>query len=161
MMAWQDDSFYLRKAVEVSKKALETGNDAFGCILVDPAGNIIMEQPNLVGSEGATAHDAITCIKKAAQKYDSDYLWQCTLYATIEPCCMCMGAAYWANLGNVKFAMSEKQLGDYLGGMAMDLPSRQVVDSSSKAINITGPFEEVIPETLEVIKEWLAKLEEN
>lgn len=156
-MAWKDDSFYLRKAIEESRKALDTGNDPFGCVLVDPEGNIILEQPNQVGKEGPTAHDAITCIKKASQQYEPDYLWKCTLYATVEPCCMCMGAAYWANLGNVKFVISEKQLGDHFGGKTLDLPSKQVVESSSKGIKITGPFEELIPEALEVIKVWQAK----
>lgn len=160
-MAWKDDVYYLRRAVEISKLALDTGNDPFGCVLVDQNGDIILEQPNMVGSEGPTAHDAITCIKKASQQYDPDYLWQCTLYATIEPCCMCVGAAYWANLGNIKFAMSEKQLGEFLGGMAMDLPSREVIASSSKQIKVEGPFAEVIPETLEVLKEWLPNLQQK
>ena len=42
-----DHLFYLRKAIEVSKKSREHGNTPFGAILVDGEGNILLEQENI------------------------------------------------------------------------------------------------------------------
>jgi tRNA(Arg) A34 adenosine deaminase TadA len=158
-MSWRDDLYYLRRAVDASKRAVETGNEPFGCLLVDPDGNILMEQANAVGDTGdATAHAEITLIRRAATAYDQDYLWQCILYTTMEPCCMCTGAAYWANLGHIKFAMTEKGLGECFGenSPTLDLPSREVIARGPKPIRVDGPFEEVVPEVQRVIRDWLA-----
>lgn len=158
-MSWREDLYYLRKAVEVSKQAVETGNEPFGCLLADPDGNIVMEQTNAVGDTGdPTAHAEITLIRRAVKAYSQDYLWKCTLYTTMEPCCMCTGAAYWANLGNIKFAMTEKGLGACFGedSPTLDLPSRDVIARGPKPIRVDGPFTEVIPEVQAVIKNWLA-----
>ena len=46
-----DHLFYLRKAIEVSKKSREHGNTPFGAILVDGEGNILLEQENIAITE--------------------------------------------------------------------------------------------------------------
>ena len=107
----KEDSYYLKRAIEVSKEAFERGNDAFGCVLVNKEGAIVMEQGNEVfETKDRTAHDAITLIRKASMKYSPEELWDYTLYASVEPCCMCVGAAYWANLGTIKYVISEKDV---------------------------------------------------
>ena len=67
---------------------------------------------------------------------------------------MCTGAAFWANIGNIKFAVSEKTLGKMLPG-GLDVPSREVIARSGKDIHIEGPFPEVEDEAKEVIQEWV------
>ncbi|GAA0181707.1 nucleoside deaminase [Clostridium sediminicola] len=157
-MAWKTDECYFKKAIEVSREALDTGNDGFGCILVSPEGEIIMKQRNAVADENnPTAHDVNTMLREAVKKYSPEYLWGCTVYATMEPCCMCTGAAFWANVGNIKYAVSERELGKLLPG-GLDIPSRQVIESSGKEIKISGPFESVHDEAIVVIKEWVDKI---
>ena len=46
-MAYMDHVYYLKKAIEVSKKSREHGNTPFGALLVDKDGNILMEQENI------------------------------------------------------------------------------------------------------------------
>jgi hypothetical protein len=46
----------------------------------------------------------------ASQQYDKDFLATCTLYTTAEPCVMCSGAMYWANVLRLVYGITEKQL---------------------------------------------------
>ena len=97
-MGRKTDKEYFERAIEISKEALETGNDGFGCLLVDEDGEIVMEQRNAVADEGdPTAHDAMTLLRKAV-KIRCRIPREMALYATMEPCVMCMGAAFWAGL---------------------------------------------------------------
>ena len=157
-MGWKTDREYFERAVEISKEALKTGNDGFGCLLVDKNGEIIMEQRNAVADEGdPTAHDAMTLIRKAVKTYDSDFLKDCTLYATMEPCVMCMGAAFWADLGAVKFAVTEKELGTILSG-GLNMPSTEFAQRSPKEIKVEGPFPQIHDEAFAVMKVWVDKI---
>ena len=153
-MSWQDDKVYFKRAYEVSVEAFKQGNDPFGAVLVDGEGNIIIEQMNECGSGDQTAHDAIRAISKASAKYEQSYMWECTLYATIQPCCMCVGAAYWANLGKIKYVMSEKELGEILGGGGLDLPSEDVIARGDKKIVVSGPYDPLRPAVKDLILEW-------
>ncbi len=153
-MSWKDEKFYFQRAYEVSVDAFKKGNDPFGAILVDKDGEIILEQMNECGSGDQTAHDAIRAISKASLLYSKEFLWDSTLYATIQPCCMCVGAAYWANLGNIKYVMSEKELGEILGGGGLDLPSEDVIARGDKDIKVTGPFDPLRPAVKDLILEW-------
>lgn len=157
-MGRKTDKEYFERAIEISKEALETGNDGFGCLLVDEDGEIVMEQRNAVADEGdPTAHDAMTLLRKAVKKYDAGYLGKCTLYATMEPCVMCMGAAFWAGLGAVKFAVTEKELGTILSG-GLDMPSTEFAERSPKPIRVEGPFMEVHDEAFAVMRAWVDKI---
>ena len=51
-----------------------------------------------------------TLVERASHAYSKEFLWDCTLYTTAEPCAMCSGAIYWGNIGHVVYAMTEKDL---------------------------------------------------
>ena len=93
---------YLIAANEVARKARENGNTPFGAVLVDESGNIVMEQGNAERDlHDATAHAERMLASRASQAFSKDFLAKCTLYTTFEPCCMCTGAIYWANIGRI------------------------------------------------------------
>ena len=78
----KDDIYYLKRAIEISEEAFNKGNNAFGCLLVNQEGDIVMEQGNVVfETKDRTAHDTITLIRKASMKYTPEELWNYTLYA--------------------------------------------------------------------------------
>lgn len=146
---------YLRAAVEVSKKAREHGNTPFGAILVDAEGNILMEQENIeITEKKCTGHAEASLAERASHTYDKDFLWNCTLYTTAEPCAMCSGAIYWANIGTVVYAMTERRLlqltGSHDQNPTFDLPCRDVFDKGQKDIKVIGPFPEVEEEAAKV-----------
>ena len=98
---------HLRRANEVSERATTLGRHPFGALLVAPDHEtILMEQCNVSMVE----HAESTLARTAVLNFTPAYLWQCTLYSNIEPCAMCAGTIYWANIGRVAFALTEKRL---------------------------------------------------
>lgn len=156
-MSYKNHIYYLKKCVEVSKFSKESGNMPFGCILVDKHGNIILEQINIEGTDyKCTGHAETQLMEKASMKYSKEFLWECTLYSTAEPCAMCTGAIYWGNVGRIVYGMSEKDLLEITGSdpknPTFDLPCREVLSRGQKEIEVLGPFIEVTNDVAEVHK---------
>lgn len=156
-MAYQSHEFYLRRCIEISRKSRESGNTPFGALLVDGDGNIIMEQGNIEITEKiCTGHAEATLAARASHEFSREFLWNCTLYTTAEPCAMCAGAIYWANIGRVVYGMTEKRLLELTGSdeqnPTFDLPCREVFARGQKDIQVIGPIAAVEEEAAEVHK---------
>ncbi|TIS31303.1 MAG: nucleoside deaminase, partial [Mesorhizobium sp.] len=109
---------------------------------------ILMRQGNI-----DTVHHAETELaRRAAAAYSPEFLWTCTLVSTGEPCAMCTGTLYWANIGRLVYGFEETKLlaltGDHAANPTMSLSSRAVLDSGQKKIEVFGPFPEVADELL-------------
>lgn len=146
---------YLKRAIEVSRASREHGNTPFGAILVDAEGNILMEQENIeISTKKCTGHAETSLADRASQAYSKDFLWNCTLYTTAEPCAMCTGAIYWANIGRIVYGMTERRLleltGSHEQNPTFDLPCREVLKHGQKQIEVIGPFAEVEEEAAAV-----------
>lgn len=138
---------HLRQANKVAQKSMDAGNHPFGAVLVDADNvTVVMEQGNI----SSVAHAESTLAQRAAAKYSPAQLWSMTLYSTAEPCVMCAGTQYWANIGRLVFGMSERQLLDLTDNHSenptLDIPCRYVFNHSQKDIRVWGPIDEVIPE---------------
>lgn len=145
---------YLRRANEVALKARAEGNTPFGAILVDAEGNVLMEQGNAEGTLGdATAHAEFTLASRASRTYSKAFLWNCTLYTTCEPCPMCAGAIYWANIGRVVYGITEKTLLEMTGSdeknPTFSMGADKVFAAGQKDIRVEGPFQAVAEEICE------------
>ena len=152
---YQSHEFYLRRAIEISKEAREAGNTPFGALLVNKEGEIIMEQGNIEITEKiCTGHAEAALAARASHEYSREFLWDCTLYTTAEPCAMCAGAIYWANIGRVVYGMTERRLLELTGSNeqnpTFDLPCRDVFAKGQKAIEVVGPVEAVEVEAAKV-----------
>lgn len=154
----------LYRANEIAKEAVDSGNNPFGALLIDEDGNILLEQGNEERNLGdATAHAERLLASKASTCYPKDKLWKCTLITTCEPCCMCMGAIYWANIGKVVYGVSEKQLLELTGSdeknPTFDLNCRKVVNAGQKDIEIIGPINDelLIEEIVSLHKDFWNK----
>ena len=148
---------YLLKANDVARKARENGNTPFGAVLVDPEGNVIMEQGNAEGDlHDATAHAERMLASRASQRYSKEFLWGCTLYTTFEPCCMCTGAIYWSNIGKIVYGLTEERLLQLTGAdeknPTFNISCRTILAAGQKPIDVTGPFEEIADRIIEVQK---------
>lgn len=83
----QSHEAYLKRAIELSVKSRESGNTPFAALLVDKDGNIIMEQMNNeITEHKCTGHAETQLVERASHAYSKEFLWDCTLYTTAEPC---------------------------------------------------------------------------
>ncbi len=148
MLSNEQHKKLLERTIEISRNSRAHGNTPFGSLLADKEGNILMEQENIELTEGiATGHAECTLVQRASQKYSKEFLWDCTLYTTAEPCAMCAGTIYWANIGTVVYAMEETRLLELTGSNdinpTFDLPCRDVFAKGQKDIKVVGPFPEL------------------
>ncbi|MDQ2745904.1 MAG: nucleoside deaminase [Acidobacteriota bacterium] len=99
------DEFFMRRAIELARIGVETGaGGPFGAVIVKD-GEIVGEGCNQVTSTNdPTAHAEIVAIRHACQTLESYQLDGCILYASCEPCPMCLGAIYWARPQRIFFA---------------------------------------------------------
>ena len=139
---------YLRVAGAVAIEAAAHGHHPFGCVLVGPGGDVLMRQGNL----NTVRHAETELARRAADAYEPDFLWTCTLVTTGEPCAMCTGTLYWANIGRLVYGYEETKLlaltGDHAENPTLSLPSRVVLGSGQKKIEVFGPFPEIEDELL-------------
>jgi tRNA(Arg) A34 adenosine deaminase TadA len=147
--SWAIDA--LRRANEVARQAKAEGHHPFGAVLLAPDLRTVLDQQ---GNLDTVNHAESTLARRAFEKFDADYLWQCTLATTVEPCAMCSGTQYWANIGRLVYGLSERELLDLTGNHAqnptMDLSSRAVLGAGQKKIEVIGPVPELQDELIDL-----------
>lgn len=131
---------HLRRANDVARRAMSLGRHPFGAILVAPDGETVLAEQ---GNVDTVNHAESVLARTAAQNYSADYLWQCTLVTTVEPCAMCAGTQYWAHIGRLVYGMTESRLleltGNHDENPTMALPCREVFARGQKAVEVIGP----------------------
>jgi tRNA(Arg) A34 adenosine deaminase TadA len=139
---------HLRAANAVACEAAEHGHHPFGSVLVGPDDRVLMRQGNI----DTVRHAETELARRAAAAYSPEFLWTCTLVTTGEPCAMCTGTLYWANIGRLVYGYEETKLlaltGDHPDNPTMTLSSRTVLGSGQKQIAVHGPFPEMEEELM-------------
>ncbi|MDQ7074135.1 MAG: tRNA adenosine(34) deaminase TadA [Gammaproteobacteria bacterium] len=114
-----DDYFYMSQALNLAKKAAALGEVPVGALLVKE-GVVIAEGWNRpITTSDPCAHAEIMALRLAAQRLKNYRLLDCTVYVTLEPCLMCVGAMVHARLQRVVFAAFDHKTG--AAGSAFDL----------------------------------------
>ena len=110
-------------ALDEARAAAARGEVPVGAVVVDDAtGAIIARAGNAVeASHDATAHAELRAMKAAAQAARNWRLQDATLYCTLEPCVVCLGAAYAFRVPRVVFGAPDHRLG--AAGSWLDLPA--------------------------------------
>lgn len=132
----------LVEATNSAKDAKSAGHHPFGAVLVAPDNEtVLLRQGNI----NTVNHAESTLCRIAFDKFTPEYLWGCTLYTNFEPCAMCAGTIYWANIGRVVYGLSEsallEQTLDNSENMTMSLECRIVLGSGQKKIEVIGPVD--------------------
>lgn len=105
------DQKYLRRCLELAKEAMEAGDEAFGSVLVNEAGEIIAEARNRGNEKTILAHPEIDLAYWAAEHLSEEQRAKTTMYTTGEHCPMCAAAHGWVGLGTLVYLSSAKQFG--------------------------------------------------
>jgi tRNA(Arg) A34 adenosine deaminase TadA len=140
-----DHEQFLRQSFAVARRALTHGNHPFGCLLVGPSGEVLMEMENgYMPDRDMTGHAERLLATAASKAFDPQFLASCTLYTSAEPCCMCAGAMYWAGIGRVVYGLSERRLktltGNHAENPTLDLPCRTVFAAGQRPVEVIGPL---------------------
>jgi tRNA(adenine34) deaminase len=115
---------FMRAALEEARKGFDAGEVPVGAVVVI-GGDIVgrgFNQP--VGSLDPTAHAEIVAMREAARTVGNYRLVGSTMYVTIEPCLMCVGAMVHARVATLVFGAPEPKAGAVVSSCrAHELPS--------------------------------------
>ncbi len=105
----KDDLTYLQRAIDLAAEHSRDGRHGpFGAVIVKD-GAVVAEGWNaVVDSHDPTAHAEVAAIRAAAQRLGTHELNGCTIYASCEPCPMCLAAIYWARIDRVVYAATKE-----------------------------------------------------
>lgn len=105
------DDYFMKKAIEQAHLAKEKGEVPVGAVVVFE-NQIIARAHNLTQTlNDVTAHAEMQAFTAAANAFGGKYLHNCSLYVTLEPCIMCAGAAYWAQISHLVYGASDEKRG--------------------------------------------------
>jgi tRNA(Arg) A34 adenosine deaminase TadA len=98
---------FLRRAIQLAVDNVEQGRGGpFGAVIVRN-GEVVAEGANHVTTANdPTAHAEVVAIREACLRLGTFELKGCTIYASCEPCPMCLSAIYWARLDALYYAAS-------------------------------------------------------
>lgn len=141
-MTFTDEEMtHLRRAVELAREAFDAGDEAFGSVLVDDAGNVLAEDRNRIAGGDATRHPEFYLARWAAENLTPEQRSRATVYTSGEHCPMCAAAHAWVGLGEIVYVHSSQQLATWLAqwgvepGPVATLPIQQV----APGLAVRGP----------------------
>ena len=143
---------FLLRAVELANANIANGTGGpFGAVVVKN-GEIIAESGNTVTCDNdPTAHAEINVIRAACKVLGHFQLDNCQLYASCEPCPMCLGAIYWARPEAVYYAATQRDAA--AGGFDDAFIYYEITRSGEERII---PFiGKILPEGKQVFTHWL------
>jgi tRNA(adenine34) deaminase len=139
----ETDARLLRESFQLAHLARSAGNHPFGAVLADSNGMVLLrEQNTVITSADCTAHAELNLVRKAVKKFTAEALARCTVYASTEPCPMCAGAIFWANIGRVVYGLSEEGLYALTGDTPhkLLLSCREVFQRGGRKLDVIGPL---------------------
>ena len=102
----------MREAIRLADESVKNGGGPFGAVIVRN-GEIIAGSSNSVTIDNdPTAHAEVNAIREACRRLGTIDLSGCTIYATCEPCPMCLGAIYWARIDRIFYGNTRKDARD-------------------------------------------------
>jgi tRNA(Arg) A34 adenosine deaminase TadA len=145
---------FMRAAIRLSLgKMRRDEGGPFGAVVVR-RGKIVGRGWNRVTSTNdPTAHAEIMAIREACRRLKTFRLDDCELYASCEPCPMCLAAVYWARMGKIFYAGTRRDAA--AAGFDDDLICREVSRPASRR---KIPMKQLLhKDALKVFAEWKKK----
>ena len=152
------DEVFMRKAIELSRLAVEHGNEPFGAVLVKNDEMVFTNENQIYTRHDPTFHGEAGLIREFCAQTGITDLQEYTMYSSCEPCFMCSGAMVWVKLGRLVYAASNMELEKILGNEGCNC-SKMVFDNSFWQPPVTaGVLRE---ESLVILKAYFEKHEKG
>jgi tRNA(adenine34) deaminase len=105
------DEYFMDMALVEAEAAFEQGEIPVGTVIVLD-NKVIARAHNLTQTlNDVTAHAEMQALTAAFHHLGAKYLNDCVLYVTLEPCVMCAGALYWAQIGKIVYGAADPKRG--------------------------------------------------
>lgn len=119
--------YFMQQALREAQKAFDADEVPVGAVVV--AGNkIIARAHNQTETlHDPTAHAEMLAITSACNFLGAKYLPEFTLYVTLEPCVMCAGAIFWAQIGQIVIGATDPKRGYARFGNELLHPSTKII----------------------------------
>ena len=111
----------MRAALELAQQAQAMGEVPVGAVVVKEGVIIGRGYNRSITTMDPTAHAEVMAVRDAGQNAGNYRLLDCTLYVTLEPCVMCVGALFHARISHLVYAATDPKTG--VCGSVIDLPS--------------------------------------
>ena len=118
--------YFMKEALKEAHKALEEDEVPIGAVIVSNKKIIARAYNQTQQLNDPTAHAEMIAITSATNYLGGKYLENCQLYVTIEPCVMCSGALYWAQIDEIIFGASDDKRGFMRFGKSMIHPKTKL-----------------------------------
>ena len=106
-----NDEYYMSLAYQEALKAFDEGEVPIGAVIVKD-GKVIGRGYNRIESlNDATAHAEVVAIGAASEALETWRLNECTMYVTLEPCLMCLGAMLQSRVDRIVYGASDNRMG--------------------------------------------------
>jgi tRNA(Arg) A34 adenosine deaminase TadA len=147
------DREIMQRAIDLAAESVKNGGGPFGAVVVKD-GKVIAESANSVTPDNdPTAHAEVNAIRLACKKLGTFMLDGCEIYASCEPCPMCLGAIYWAHIKTIYYAGTRSDAAK--AGFDDDFIYREInIDPEKRSV---PAFNFMPTEGAAVFKLWLDK----
>ncbi len=105
------DNYWMRQAILQAEKAAANSEIPVGAVLVGPKGLMAVAGNSPISRNDPTAHAEIIAIRNGAERLHNYRLPGTTLYVTLEPCVMCMGALIQARIDRLVYGADDPKTG--------------------------------------------------
>ena len=132
------DEQWMKIAIDEAHLAIDENEIPVGAVLVKDNKLIAQAHNRPIINSDPTAHSEIEVLRKAGEKLQNYRLAKTTLYVTLEPCTMCLGAMIHARIERVVFGASDPKSG--VCGSTIDLSSESIFNHQ---ISVSGGVLEI------------------
>lgn len=148
------DESLVRQAIALAREARAAGNHPFGALLAVDGAVVLTARNSVHTDSDPTAHAETNLVAEAIRRLTPHEVARSVLYASCEPCAMCVGKMYWAGIRTVVYALPAGELAKLAGGSFL-VPCRDLFARAADRVSVTGPL--LVDEALAVhIGYWVA-----
>lgn len=125
--------------IQKQQQALDCGNPPFAAV-IECDGEILISKANDSRTTGNPLHHTeMLAIEHVIEKYGPEVLQKSHLFATNEPCPMCVGACIWSGLHNVTYFLAQEDVAD-IRGWGRFISAKAIASADDSSICFNGPI---------------------
>lgn len=155
MKTTEQDTQFMRMAIEASVQNVRNGGGPFGAVIVRNGEVVATGVNRVTANNDPTAHAEVSAIREACKKLSTFKLDDCIIYTSCEPCPMCLSAIYWSGIRRIYYGNTAQDADDinFSDQFIYDEIARPVDQRSIPALCILRD------EAQQAFREWRLKVD--